>query len=137
LARNSRLMTDMVLTPVNGPGTKELLYEVAAMTVMGAASGTCAMIGPRSNAGVHNGNVSGLEARFMAEVGHAAAGMPRKQADELVTWLVDKYKDTLDKRPIGKHFTEVYDLKTVKPKPEWLAMYEEVKDELRARGLAL
>ena len=137
LARNSRLMTDMVLTPVNGPGTKELLYEVAAMTVMGAASGTCAMIGPRSNAGVHNGNVSGLEARFMAEVGHAAAGMPRKQADEMVTWLVGKYKDTLDKRPIGKHFTEVYDMKTVKPKPEWLNMYEEVKDELRARGLAL
>lgn len=137
LARNSRLLTDMVLTPVNGPGTKELLYEVAAMTIMGAASGTCAMIGPRSNAGVNNGNVSGLEARFMAEVGHAAAGMPRKQANELVTWLVENYKDTLDQRPLGKHFTEVYDLQTVKPKPEWLAIYNEVKGELRAKGLPL
>jgi methylamine--corrinoid protein Co-methyltransferase len=137
LARNSRLLTDMVLTPVNGPGTKELLYEVAAMTIMGAASGTCAMIGPRSNAGVNNGNVSGLEARFMAEVGHAAAGMPRKQANELVTWLVDNYKDTLDQRPLGKHFTEVYDLQTVKPKPEWLAIYNEVNGELRAKGLPL
>jgi methylamine--corrinoid protein Co-methyltransferase len=94
------------------------------------------MIGPRSNAGVHNGYVSGLEARFMAEVAHAAAGMPRKQADELVTWLVGKYKDTLDKRPIGKHFSEVYDLQTIKPKGDWLAMYEEVKGELRAKGLA-
>lgn len=135
LARNCRLMTDMVLTPVNGPGTKELLYEVAAMTIMGAASGTCAMIGPRSNAGVNNGNVSGLEARFMAEVGHAAAGMPRKDANELVLWLVDKYKDTLDKRPMGKHFTEVYDVTTVKPTDEWLGMYNEVKAELRAKGL--
>ena len=63
--------------------------------------------------------------------------MPRKQANELVTWLVEKYKSTLDQRPIGKHFTEVYDVKSVKPTTEWLGMYNEVKAELRAKGLGV
>ncbi len=76
--RNSRLMTDVVITPVGGPGTKTLLYECAAMAIMAAASGATGLIGPRSAAGVNVAHVSGLEARFTAEVA-AASGMSRRR----------------------------------------------------------
>ncbi len=137
LARNSRLLTDVVITPVGGPGTRTLLYECAAMAIMAAASGTCALIGPRSAAGIHPAHVSGLEARFTAEVGRAAAGISRHEANRLVCLLLSKYQPELDKRPIGRPFPEVYDLATLKPLSEWQRTYEEVKDELRQMGLAL
>lgn len=137
MARNSRLLTDVVITPVGGPGTKTLLYEVAATAMMATASGACALIGPRSAVGTEPGHVSGLEARFGAEVAHATAGMSRKDANAIAMRLVEKYKADLDRRPVGKHFREVYDVERVTPKPEWVAVYEEVKQELRAMGLSV
>ncbi len=137
LARNSRLLTDVVITPVGGPGTKTLLYEAAAMAIMAAASGTCGLIGPRSAAGIHAGHVSGLEARWTAEVAHAAAGISRRDANALVRQLVARYQPDLDQRPIGQPFQEVYDLATLKPSPEWQRMYEETKEELRQMGLTI
>lgn len=137
LARNTRLMTDIVITPVGGPGTKTLLYECAAMAVLASASGACGLIGPRSAAGVNRDHVSGLEARFTAEVARAAAGISRADADVIVRRLVDLYKPDLDKRPKGQPFGEVYDVVTIKPQPAWLETYEAVKDELRQMGLSL
>jgi methylamine---corrinoid protein Co-methyltransferase len=117
LARNSRLLTDVVITPVGGPGTKTLLYETAAAAISATVSGACALIGPRSAAGTHTGHVSGLEARFMAEVARATAGMQRTDADRIVRSLVDLYKDQLDKRPESLPFNEVYDVVKVRPLP--------------------
>ncbi len=135
MARNSRLLTDVVITPVGGPGTKTLLYETAAMAILASASGACGLIGPRSAVGTVPGHVSGLEARFGAEVAHAAAGMPRHDADALVRRLVERYQGDLEARPSGQHFAEVYDVVRVQPKPEWLTLYEQVKQELRGMGL--
>jgi hypothetical protein len=137
LARNSRLLTDVVITPVSGPGTPTLLYECAAMAIMSAASGACGIIGPRSGAGIHSAHVSGLEARFTAEVARAAAGMSRQDADALVRRLVALYQPVLNTRPVGQSFAEVYDPVTVTPRPAWLELYEQVKGELREMGLGL
>jgi methylamine--corrinoid protein Co-methyltransferase len=137
LARNSRLLTDVVITPVSGPGTATLLYECAAITIASTVSGACGLIGPRSAAGTNLGHVSGLEARFTAEVARAASGMTRKEGDGLVRKLVDLYKPVLNTKPIGRSFDEVYDVMTVKPCPEWLGTYELVKGELREMGLPL
>jgi methylamine---corrinoid protein Co-methyltransferase len=136
MARNSRMMTDVVITPVGGPGTKTLLYETAALAMVATVSGACGILGPRSGVGTTPGHVSGLEARFGAEVAKASLGLSRREADKVVRELVNRYKNDLDKRPVGKHFTEVYDVVTVQPKPEWLAVYEEVKQELRELGLS-
>ena len=135
LSRNTHLLNDVVITPVGGPGTKTLLYEVAAQAMVAVASGAAALIGPRSAAGTEPGHVSGLEARWMAEVAHATAGMSRVEANEIATEIVRRYQPDLDKRPVGKRFDEVYDVVRVRPKPEWLALYEEVKGELAALGL--
>lgn len=137
LARNSRLLTDVVITPVSGPGTKTLLYETAAESITATVSGACGLIGPRSGAGVNNGHVSGLEARFNAEVARAASGMSRKDGDMIVRKLISLYKPILDQRPKGLPFNEVYDVTTIKPLPEWQQMYEQVKSELREMGLPI
>lgn len=106
LSRNTRLMTDVVLTPVGGPMTKTLLYETAAMAMMASTSGACAIIGPRSGAGVNPGHVSGLEARFEAEVARASVNMPRSEGNRLVKEMFNRYKNDLDKRPAGKALTK-------------------------------
>jgi methylamine--corrinoid protein Co-methyltransferase len=122
LARNSRLLTDVVITPVGGPGTRTLLYECAAMAIMATASA---------------GHVSGLEARFTAEVSRAACGLSRKEADGLVRKLVVLYEPDLKTRPVGQSFPEVYDPVTIQPRSEWLETYEQVKGELREMDLAI
>jgi methylamine--corrinoid protein Co-methyltransferase len=137
LSRNTHLLNDVVITPVGGPGTKTLLYEVAAQSLMAVSSGSAALIGPRSGAGIEPGHVSGLEARFMAEVAHAARGMSRSEANRLAMEMVSRYEADIDKRPVGKRFDEVYDAVRVEPTEEWLGVYEEVKGELRDLGLDL
>ena len=135
LTRNSHLMTDVVITPVGGPGTKTVFYEVAAQAITAAVSGVSGLIGPRSGAGTEPNHVSGLEARFMAESAHAALDLTRKEANQIVERVVELYQDELDQRPYGKAFPEVYDVEKVTPREEWLAMYEEVKKELGALGV--
>jgi len=138
LSRNTSLLLVVVITPVAGPATKMLLYETAAMAAVATTSGATRIMGPRSAAGTVPGHCSGLEARFMGEVGHACAGTNREQANHIVQQLVAKYKDKLgsdDNK--GKPFDEVYDLHTLKPTAEWLEIYDEVKTELVDLGLTL
>jgi methylamine---corrinoid protein Co-methyltransferase len=137
LARNTRLLTDVVITPVSGPGTATLLYEVAAAAIQATVSGACALIGPRSAAGVNTGHVSGLEARFVAEVARASSGLSRLEGDRLVKQLIACYQPVLDKRPKGQSFREVYDPVLLKPTDAWNQTYLQVKDELRGWGLPL
>jgi methylamine--corrinoid protein Co-methyltransferase len=137
LARNSHLMTNLTTTPVGGPGTKTLLYECVAFSVMSTVSGISRMLGPRSATGSGAGHCSGLEARFNGEILKGAAKLDRGKAEEIVQRALAKYEDDLDKRPYGKPFPEVYDVKTVKPKKEWLDMYDEVKEEALTWGLPL
>ena len=63
--------------------------------------------------------------------------MKREEANEMVKLLRKKYEDKLspDKAPVGKSFWELYDLKTVTPKPEYLEIYNKVIHELEDMGL--
>lgn len=137
LARNSRLMTNLTITPVGGPGTRTLLYETLAFTVMSTVSGCSRILGPRSATGSIAGHFSGLEARFSGEVMRAAAGISRAQAEEIVQRAYAHYASQLDQQPYGQAFEEVYDLKTIKPTAEWQHVYEEVKSEAIGWGLSL
>ena len=137
LARNTRLLTDVVITPVSGPGTDTLLYECAAAAIQATVSGACALIGPRSAAGVNSNHVSGLEARFTAEVARAASGLSRAEGDRLVKEMIACYQPILDKRPRGLSFREVYDPVMLKPTAAWTQTYQKVKQELRELGLPI
>jgi methylamine---corrinoid protein Co-methyltransferase len=135
LARNSHLMTTFNSTIVGGPGTKNCLYESAAGAITGTVSGITKLMGPRPSTGARVAECSGLEARFFAEVAHAASGISREEGGRLVRYLLDKYEADLPKGPQGQRFDEVYDLHTLKPKPHWLKIYDEVKEELTQVGL--
>jgi methylamine--corrinoid protein Co-methyltransferase len=123
--------------PKSGAVTKELLYEVAANAIVVTVSG-----GHLEGVGSTDGRVpngTGLEARFMGEVGKAVVKqhMTRKEANELVLKLLEKYEHVFSEpeKYEGKRFDQAYDMTTVTPIPEWEKMYQEVKEELRKMGL--
>jgi methylamine--corrinoid protein Co-methyltransferase len=123
--------------PKSGAMTRELLYEVAANAIVITVSGGH-LKGPASADGLLP-NCSGLEARWMGEVGHAVAHqqMSFQQANMLVKELLNKYEHVFiqpDGNP-GKAFDKVYDLESLRPIPEWTRMYEDVRKELREMGL--
>lgn len=138
LNRNTNLLTSAFVRPVGGPGTKDILYESAALALASVPSGIALMEGVQSATGRFTAHVSGLEARFTAQVAHAAEELTRQEADPLVARLVEKYKPNQKAMPVGKPFNEVYDLETVQPLPEWQRIYEEVCAEIETElGLKL
>ena len=135
--RNTHLLTTVMTSPVSGPMTESLLYECATMATAATASGTARIDGVRSAVGVEVLHVTGLEARFNGEIAHAAAGVSRKDANEMIKEFQKHYVSYLDKRPIGKSFLEAYDPIKVEPTQEWLDMYGKVKDEVGRIGLKM
>ena len=137
LARNTNLMAGTLVGPAGGPGTKTMLYEIAAYSIATTVSGQSLIEASHSAGGHVPRHVSGLDARICGEVTHAVAGMSRREADELVQRLMAIYEPDLTTKPIGQPFEKVYDVDKVKPTPEWQGMYEEVRDELISMGLPL
>lgn len=138
LNRNTHLIVDGSIGdhPIAGPGTRQYLYESAAghivSTVMGAHSteGTRKyVVGDVPNFGTP------LESRWMGEVCKAAVGLNRIQAQKIVTYLLDKYENNLKNAPEGDTFERLYDQQTLKPIPEYMKIYNEVKSELQNLGL--
>jgi len=136
-AKNAPAIIVCDLWPKSGAMTKEILYEVAANAIVVTVSG-----GHLEGVGSADGRVpngTGLEARFMGEVGKAVTrqGMTREEANNIVLKLLEKYEHVFSEpeKYIGKRFDEAYDMATVTPLQEWEKMYLEVKDELRSMGL--
>lgn len=137
-ARNAPCIMVTDIYPKSGALTRELLYETAANAIVIAVTG-----GHLEGCGSADGlrpNGTGLEARFMGEVGHAAVrqGLSLKEANDLVLKLLPKYEHVFDlpEGNPGVRFDEAYDMVTLRPRPEWAQMYEEVKADVRALGLA-
>lgn len=130
LTRNTNLLISPFVRPTTGPGTREIFYESAALTIAAVVSGASLIDGVQSATGNNTLYSSPLEARFCGELTHAIEGMTRKDAAPIVMKLVDRFKGIQGERRIGKPFTEVYDLETLLPKPDWLGTYESVCDEL-------
>lgn len=138
-ARNAPCIIVSDIYPKSGAGMREVLYETAANAVAITASG-----GHLEGVGAADGarpNCSGLEARWMGEVGHAVArqGMGLQEADRLVQVILEKYEHvfSLPEGNPGLSFEAVYDLDSLQPTPAWQQMYDEVKDEMREMGLAV
>lgn len=134
LARNTPIVTLNDIYTVSGPGTRELLYEVAAGSAAGTVSGFNIQ-GAGTTGGFNRDHTTGLEARFIAEVSDAVLGWDREQINELCLALLDKYEGTFDDPRRGQPFSEVYNEETVEPKAHWLDMYYEVKEDLAGLGL--
>jgi methylamine--corrinoid protein Co-methyltransferase len=134
LARNSKIVALNDIYVVSGPGSKELLYECAAGAIVGTVCGFN-MQGAGTTGGFKADHTTGLEARFIAEVAEASLGLKRADAGALAAEILPRYQETLANPNRGKPFPEVYDVETVQPKPEWLDMYHEVKEDLAGLGM--
>ena len=138
-ARNAPCIIVADIYPKSGALTPELLYEVAANAIAATVSG-----GHLEGIGAADGaapNATGLDARWMGEVGHAVArqGLDLQQANALVLKLLEKYEPVFD-RPGGNpgvSFVQAYNLETLQPRPEWLKIYLEVKADLNQMGLSI
>jgi methylamine---corrinoid protein Co-methyltransferase len=123
--------------PKSGALTRELLYEIAANAIVITVSGGH-LKGPASADGLLP-HCSGLEARWMGEVGSAVArqGLDLQEANLLVNQLIRKYEHVFDQpggNP-GVSFTQAYSLDTLEPIQEWQLLYEAVKEDVRVMGL--
>lgn len=136
LARNTPIVGLNDIYTVSGPGTAELLWEVAAGAVVGTVCGMNQQ-GAGTTGGFNTDHTTGLEARFLAEVAHAALGLTRQEANGYVLEFVKHYEDTFDDPKRGYPFPDVYDEETVEPKEEWLDIYHQVRDTIIDLGLDL
>jgi methylamine--corrinoid protein Co-methyltransferase len=135
--RNAPCIIFSDIYPKSGAGTRELLYEVAANALVVTISG-----GHLEGVGSADGalpNSSGLEVRWMAEVGQAAArqGISMEEANRMVGALLDRYEHVFTQpggNP-GMPFDQVYDRDQLQPTPEWEELYQGVKTEVRKMGL--
>jgi hypothetical protein len=125
--RNVRLpIGGMVTAEEKFRGTEASLYWEAAASVLYTACGFgyCWSTG-----------WSGLEARFVGEILQAVAGMDEQKANKLAKTIYDRWVVEKEHAQPPKDFPELYDLKTVQPKEDWLNSYNRVKDELAKMGV--
>jgi methylamine--corrinoid protein Co-methyltransferase len=137
LSRNTNLLLASLAGPAGGPGTKTMLYELAAYTIATTVSGQSMIEASMSAGGRIPRHISGLDARLCGEVAHAVGGMSREHANALVRRLLAIYEPELKTNPIGKPFEEVYDVDNVVPTPEWQGLYDEVYQHLLTLGVPL
>lgn len=136
LSRNTRIPGLNDIYTVSGPGTEELLWEVAAGALAGTVSGMN-MQGAGCTGGYKTDHTTGLEARFIAEVSHASLGLTRAHANSLVLDLLQHYEGTFDDPKRGYPFPQVYNEDTVEPRENWLEIYHRVRNDIINMGLDL
>jgi methylamine--corrinoid protein Co-methyltransferase len=123
LSRNTNLLFSSFLRPTAGPCVPHIFEEIAAIVIASAPSGIAFIEGVHTATGRYESHCSGLEARFMAEITHAAEKLTRDEADSIVKLLAKNYAEIHKAIQKGKPFTECYDLETLSPTEEWNHMY--------------
>ena len=78
-----------------------------------------------------------FEPRFSAEVGHAAAGMRRHEANRIVCALLDRYEARLADPPGGTTYAASWDVDRKEPGAAYLEFYHGMRSEMRERGIPL
>jgi hypothetical protein len=134
LARNTPIVAVNDIYTVSGLGTTELLWEVAAGAMIGSVCGLH-QHGIGATVGKEIDHTSGLEARFQAEVAHAALGLSRREVNDYALACLSHYEDSLNNPNLGKPFPELYDIEALTPNEEWLGIYHQVRGELSDLGL--
>jgi len=141
LDRNTDVLIANQYYPLAGPCTEMCLYEVAAQAITDTCSGRELLSGSASAKGVALDYTTGMEARVMGEVAIAATKLSPKQANEVLNNILALYEKNYKEYAVmggkGKKFQECYDVVTVKPKEEYLKVYEKAMTTLEDCGLPL
>ncbi|NQT71472.1 MAG: monomethylamine:corrinoid methyltransferase [Chloroflexi bacterium] len=107
--------------------TDAQLIHVAAISILNTASGmTYCWIG----------GGTGFDARITGEVMNAVAGMPADKANDLVQKIMTKVDEAeRQEMMFSVPFPDMYDLDTMKPKPDFEARIMRSKEELARLGV--
>lgn len=134
ISRNALLPLFILGYVASGPMTDMVLYETAAWIIAAVASGAHVEAEGVCKA-THVDHFTPMEPRFAAEVAHAAVGIKRSFANELVNNLLSKYEEKIANPPIGMTYQDCYDTRTGKPREDYLRLYFSVRKELENLGL--
>jgi len=134
LSGNTRLLTACEAITAAGPCTDMVLNEIAAMSIVGSASGIHINNASAAKSQYLDRN-TGMEGRVGCEVGYAAAGMSRDAANDFVNKLLASYESRLEDPPLGLRFQECYDLTSVKPTEKYVKIHDKFIDKLEDWGL--
>ena len=131
--------TDLLLAnqyyPGAGPCTEMCLLETANQAICDTGSGRELLSGSAAAKGVVQDKTTGIEARIMGEAAKATAGMKIPEVNAIIGKVLALYEKDFVAPPQGKNFRECYDVKTVKPTAEYLAVYDNAVKKLRDCGL--
>ncbi|WZL73016.1 monomethylamine:corrinoid methyltransferase [Clostridiaceae bacterium 35-E11] len=134
IVRNCNAILQGTITTSAGPGTKLMLYEIAASVLAQTVSGYH-IFGVRIHKPTKDNHGTGLESRWAAEVSRAAVKLDRREVNDKINKLFERYESFIGKAPEGYSFEELYDVVRVTPSEEYLKIYEEVKKELYGLGI--
>ncbi len=136
ISRNTHLLNMSVTMAAAGPATEMLFYEMAAHAIASTVSGANLVQGGIAR-DKYPERTSTLELRAGAEVAHITArmGMKRDQANEIIKKIVSRYEKEIPNAPMGKKFSEIYNIERVTPTDEYLAIYHKIRKELKELGL--
>jgi len=118
-----------------GPKTKMFFYEAAAYLLCAVTSGAPSVQTPHPARAVMTDGITPMEARFGVEAAIAASRLNREDANQIVIRLLEKYEAQIETPPGASRYQECYDVTTGKPSPEYVRLYDEVKEELAGMGI--
>jgi methylamine--corrinoid protein Co-methyltransferase len=134
ISRNIKVPIIHLSYQAAGAATEMLFYEIAAAMLASVASGISVESNHPSKAALTD-HIIPMESEFYCKVAHTVAGMKRSEANELAKTLLSKYEKDLNTPSKGKKYQECYDLKTGKPKQEYLKFYKDVTKKIIDLGL--
>jgi len=120
---------------LSGPCTQMCLLEVAAQAICDTATGRELLSGVASSRGVIQDNTTPMEARMMGEASMATCGMDAPDANIIIECILKRYEGSRSRSAIGKTFRECYDLNSLQPTDEYLAVYEDALSVLSTCGI--
>ena len=120
-----------------GPASEMLFHEFVTYAMTASVSGASGIVMGGIARDKYPERVSTLEMRAGAEAGHivARSGMSRSDVNKIVKKIVSVYEKDIPNAPLGKKFSEIYDMERVTPLPEYMDVLKKIQLDLAELGL--
>jgi len=136
ISRNTHLLSISLNYTAAGPCTPTVLYENSASAIAAVASGLSIESGGVAT-NKYEDRMTPAEPRIAGEVAHAAAGMKRKDANEILLALLRKYEGKLTAPPLGKQLHECWDADKRRPSADYRGVLKRFKSTMADLGVDL
>ncbi len=137
MSRNSHLPFFILSYAAAGPLTEMCYFETAETVTTSVVSGTSAIECMGVSKATTIDNFTPMESRLSSEVAHAVRGMTRKEANDIVLKLLEKYESNLSSPPLGQTYRDCWDIEKKAPSQEYAAFDARMKKELMELGIPM